>query len=72
LTALGKRRLGSVVHAGDASFADTIKASLNANERAVLLEACALLERLSEALGTAPEAGPPAVSIPATPRRRKS
>lgn len=70
LTAQGKRRLGAVVHAGDASLAHVITSTLTGGEQAVLLKACGLLERLSDALGTPAEAAPP-VPISTTQKRRR-
>ncbi|MBW8832616.1 MAG: MarR family transcriptional regulator [Burkholderiales bacterium] len=72
LTAQGKRRLGAAVQAGDASLTGVIAASLAADERALLSQACALLERINDAFGTSAEGVPPDLPVPARQRRRRS
>jgi DNA-binding MarR family transcriptional regulator len=51
LTALGRKRLVVAAQASDAPLADAIANTVNAEERRVLIRACALLERIGEALG---------------------
>jgi DNA-binding MarR family transcriptional regulator len=50
LTALGRKRLVSAARASDAPLADAIATTIGADERRVLLQACALLERIGEAM----------------------
>jgi DNA-binding MarR family transcriptional regulator len=50
LTRVGARRLGTTVRAGEASLAQVIATSLDAAERRQLLQACALLDSIAEAL----------------------
>jgi len=50
LTALGKKRLVAGAQAADAPLAEIIANSTSAEDRRLLLQACALLERLGEAL----------------------
>ena len=50
LTRLGSKRLAAAVHAGEASLAKIIDATLGESERVVLLQACKLIEGISEAL----------------------
>jgi DNA-binding MarR family transcriptional regulator len=63
LTRLGSERLTVAVHAGEASLARVIESTLGDQERALLMEACVLMEAISEAL--AAEAADP---VDATPR----
>jgi len=51
LTALGRKRLVAAAQASDAPLADAIATTISADERLVLLQACALLDRIGEALG---------------------
>lgn len=51
LTALGKKRLVAAAQAADAPLADAIANTVSADERVVLQQACALLERIGAALG---------------------
>lgn len=51
LTAEGARLLTAEVHRREASLAGALDAQLSASERAQLLEACDLIDRLSQALG---------------------
>jgi DNA-binding MarR family transcriptional regulator len=51
LTALGRNRLVAAAQASDTPLADAIAATVSADERRVLLQACALLERIGESLG---------------------
>jgi DNA-binding MarR family transcriptional regulator len=68
LTRLGSKRLAAAIHAGEASLAKVIEATLGEHERAVLLQACTLIEGISEALAAdAQEDAPPSTS---SPRRR--
>ena len=53
LTRPGARRLITAVHAGEASLAEVIDARLNARQRALLLEACTLLDDIAGALDPA-------------------
>lgn len=50
LTALGRRRLVAGAQAADAPLAEVIATHISAEERRVLLQACALLEKIGEAL----------------------
>jgi DNA-binding MarR family transcriptional regulator len=50
LTPQGKKRLKDAAQAKDASLAQIIESTLNANERSLLLRACLLLDGLDEAL----------------------
>jgi DNA-binding MarR family transcriptional regulator len=50
LTALGKKRLVAGAQAADAPLAGVIAATVNADDRRALLQACALLERIGAAL----------------------
>lgn len=50
LTRTGSKRLAAAVHAGEASLAKVIGTTLGDHERAVLLEACTLIESISEVL----------------------
>jgi DNA-binding MarR family transcriptional regulator len=51
LTALGKRRLIAGAQAVDAPLTEVIATSVSADDRRVLLRACALLEKIGESLG---------------------
>lgn len=51
LTAAGARRLTTAARSGDTTLAGVLQATLSESERALLLQACPLLERLGEALG---------------------
>ena len=51
LTAPGRKRLVAAAQASDAPLADAIATTISADERLVLLQACALLEKIGEALG---------------------
>jgi len=57
LTAAGARLLTAEVHRREASLASALSAQLNADERARLLAACELIDRVAEGMG-APEAQP--------------
>lgn len=48
LTPLGRKRLAAEVHEREAALAEVIEAALKPAERARLLQACALLDRLCE------------------------
>ncbi len=50
LTATGKRCLADATRETDAALAETIEVCLSLEERKILLRACALLERLDEAM----------------------
>jgi DNA-binding MarR family transcriptional regulator len=50
LTALGKKRLIAGAQAADAPLAEVIATTVSADDRRVLLQACALLDRIGEAL----------------------
>ena len=51
LTALGRKRLVASAQAADAPLAEVLATTVSADERLVLLQACALLERIGEAMG---------------------
>jgi DNA-binding MarR family transcriptional regulator len=72
LTALGRKRLIAGARAADAPLAEVIVTTLGAAERRILLQACALLENVGEALADrAGNAAPVPVSrTPTKPRRR--
>lgn len=53
LTSLGKKRLAEGAQTIDASLAAIIEATLSAEDRQLLLRACALLDALDDALGRA-------------------
>lgn len=53
LTPSGARRLVTAVQAGEASLAEIIDARLNPRQRALLLEACALLDDIAGVLDPA-------------------
>jgi DNA-binding MarR family transcriptional regulator len=53
LTRSGARRLVTAVQAGEASLAEIIDARLNPQQRALLLEACALLDDIAGVLDPA-------------------
>ena len=50
LTRLGSKQLARTVRAGEASLAQVIESTLGDEERAVLLQACALIDGISESL----------------------
>src|SRR4249919_544070 len=50
LTALGRKRLVAAAQAADAPLADAVAATVSVDDRLVLLQACALLEKISDAL----------------------
>ena len=50
LTALGRKRLVAGAQAADAPLAEVLATAVSADERRVLLQACALLEKIAEAL----------------------
>jgi DNA-binding MarR family transcriptional regulator len=50
LTRLGAKRLAQAVRAGEASLARVIADSLNAPERALLVQACTLIDGIAQAL----------------------
>jgi len=54
LTKFGERRLALAVRSGETALATLIQDSLAPAQRALLLEACGLIEALAEALGAAP------------------
>ena len=60
LTRAGVQALTADVQRREASLAGAIGATLSAAERAQLLKACALIERIAEALPDAPAAAPAA------------
>jgi DNA-binding MarR family transcriptional regulator len=51
LTPLGKRALANDVHRREASLVEAISAALSPAEQAQMLRACALLDRVAEAVG---------------------
>jgi len=53
LTRPGARRLVAAVQAGEASLAEVIDARLDPRQRALLMEACALLDDIADALAPA-------------------
>ncbi|HEY2256679.1 MAG TPA: MarR family transcriptional regulator [Variovorax sp.] len=53
LTRLGAKRLARAVRAGEASLAQVIADSLSAPERALLLQACTLIDGIAQALDEA-------------------
>jgi DNA-binding MarR family transcriptional regulator len=63
LTRLGSKQLARTVQAGEASLARVIGSTLGDEERAVLLQACALIDGISEALSA--EAVPLQAPVPA-------
>jgi DNA-binding MarR family transcriptional regulator len=54
LTALGKRALANDVHRREASLVEAISATLSPTEQAQLLRACALMDRVAQAVGANP------------------
>jgi DNA-binding MarR family transcriptional regulator len=50
----GRRRLADAVHAGETSIAQSISNTFDSAQRAALLDACAMLETLADAMGTQP------------------
>jgi DNA-binding MarR family transcriptional regulator len=74
LTALGKKRLVASAQAADAPLADVIATTISADDRRVLLQACALLETIGESLGGRAENALPVVAsrAQAKPRGRRS
>jgi len=54
LTPLGVRQLTADVHRREASLLVAIDAALSPDEQALLLQACALLDRIGDALADAP------------------
>ena len=55
ITAPGRRALAGDVHRREASLVDAVSVALSAKEQAQLLRACALLDRVAEAVGIDPE-----------------
>jgi len=51
LTAQGRKRLVAFAQAADAPLAEVLATTVSAEERRVLHQACALLERIGEAMG---------------------
>jgi DNA-binding MarR family transcriptional regulator len=51
LTPIGRKRLVAAVLAADAPLADVISSNVNPDDLRVLLQACTLLERISDAMG---------------------
>jgi DNA-binding MarR family transcriptional regulator len=51
LTPEGVRRLKAIVRTREAALAEAIGATLDAGQRSMLLEACALIDGISDALG---------------------
>src|SRR4249919_19663 len=66
LTALGRKRLVTAAQAEDSPLAEIIATTLSADDRRVLLRACALLEGIGEILGGHAASAIP-VAAPATP-----
>jgi DNA-binding MarR family transcriptional regulator len=56
LTPQGRKRLADAAKASDAALAKIMEATLSAEERRLLLRACALLDGLDEALGRSRDA----------------
>lgn len=52
LKPLGKKRLVAAARTADAPLPGVIATTVSAQERVVLMQACTLLERISEALGS--------------------
>lgn len=74
LTSSGRKRLVSAAQASDAPLADAIATIVGVDERLVLQQACALLERIGEVMdGHARNASPVAArGVPAKAGRRRS